>query len=65
MWFVRFLVLWFLISAGVDCARGEDIMTVPSSYPDEVTLLGWAKVGAAAVLTVIVEVALRRERRRK
>ena len=65
MWFVRFLVVWFLISTGVDCARGEDIMAIPSSYPDEVGVLGWAKVGAAAVLTVIIEIALRREKRGK
>ena len=65
MWFVRFLVIWFLVSTGVDCARGEDIMAIPSSYPEEIGLLGWVKVGTAAALTVAVEVALRKERRGK
>ena len=64
MWFVRFLVLWFLVSTGVDCARGEDIMAIPSGYSEEVTALGWVKVVVAAVLTVIVEIALRAEKRR-
>ena len=62
MWFVRFLVLWFLISTSVDCVRGEDIMSIPTGFSDEVTPLGWIEVGAAAVLTIIVEVALRAER---
>ena len=65
MWFVRFLVIWFLVSTGADWARGQDIMVIPSSYPDEIGLLGWAKVGTAAVLTVAVEVVLRKERRGK
>ena len=65
MWFVRFLVLWFLISTGVDCARGEDIMSVPSGYGDEVTLIGWVKVATAAILTVVVELVLRAKRRHR
>ena len=63
MWFLRFLVLWFLVSTGIDCVRGEDIMFVPSGYSDEVTPLGWIKVSTAAVLTVILEIVLRRKRR--
>lgn len=64
MWFIRFLVLWFLISTGVDCVRGEDIMSLPTGYSDEVTPLGWAKVILAAILTIIVELALRSEKRK-
>ena len=54
-----------MISTGGDCARDEDVTVIPGSYPDEVGLLESAKVGTAAVLTVAIEVTLRKREARE